>query len=222
MDLGSDPGQGSSYVLRRQSCSALGPCKRQGMVCVCDGEREPWGGCLFGCKRRAGLNDSKGEGSFREPKVAPSDAMVVRRAFLRPGSWGGHRKWGGMMGCVPPQSIPGLLPMRVPTGPVEQCRVLDAGRGGFSYAACLQALPFVCHYRKGTAPGAGVRGQALPSWPLRKCSGRPCPHPWGVYSPSPKPSRPLRSERSRICSLELSTSWLILQPEGSCSCPYDV
>ncbi|KYO23490.1 adhesion G-protein coupled receptor D2 isoform B [Alligator mississippiensis] len=33
-------------------------------------------------------------------------------------------------------------------GPVEQCRVLDAGRGGFSYTACLQALPFVCHYRK--------------------------------------------------------------------------
>ncbi|NWX62355.1 AGRD2 protein, partial [Promerops cafer] len=33
-------------------------------------------------------------------------------------------------------------------GPVEECRVLEAGSSGFSYASCLQPLPFICHYSK--------------------------------------------------------------------------
>ncbi|NWR89187.1 AGRD2 protein, partial [Furnarius figulus] len=33
-------------------------------------------------------------------------------------------------------------------GPVEECRVLEIGSSGFSYASCLQTLPFICHYRK--------------------------------------------------------------------------
>ncbi|NWV79392.1 AGRD2 protein, partial [Dasyornis broadbenti] len=33
-------------------------------------------------------------------------------------------------------------------GPVEECRVLEAGSSGFSYASCLQTLPFICRYRK--------------------------------------------------------------------------
>ncbi|NXS06148.1 AGRD2 protein, partial [Oxylabes madagascariensis] len=33
-------------------------------------------------------------------------------------------------------------------GPVEECRVLEVGSGGFSYASCLQTLPFICHYSK--------------------------------------------------------------------------
>ncbi|KAM4889864.1 adhesion G protein-coupled receptor D2 [Sylvia borin] len=33
-------------------------------------------------------------------------------------------------------------------GPVEECRVLEVGSSGFSYASCLQALPFICHYSK--------------------------------------------------------------------------
>ncbi|NXP24118.1 AGRD2 protein, partial [Scytalopus superciliaris] len=33
-------------------------------------------------------------------------------------------------------------------GPVEECRVLEVGSSGFSYAFCLQTLPFICHYRK--------------------------------------------------------------------------
>ncbi|NXI17761.1 AGRD2 protein, partial [Irena cyanogastra] len=31
-------------------------------------------------------------------------------------------------------------------GPAEECRVLEAGSSGFSYASCLQTLPFICHY----------------------------------------------------------------------------
>ncbi|KAF1636730.1 Adhesion G-protein coupled receptor D2, partial [Eudyptes filholi] len=33
-------------------------------------------------------------------------------------------------------------------GPVEECRVFEVGSGGFSYASCLQSLPFICRYRK--------------------------------------------------------------------------
>ncbi|NXH94802.1 AGRD2 protein, partial [Pachycephala philippinensis] len=33
-------------------------------------------------------------------------------------------------------------------GPVEECRVLEVGRRGFSYASCLQTLPFICRYSK--------------------------------------------------------------------------
>ncbi|NWV22597.1 AGRD2 protein, partial [Origma solitaria] len=33
-------------------------------------------------------------------------------------------------------------------GPVEECRVLEAGSSGFSYTSCLQTLPFICRYRK--------------------------------------------------------------------------
>ncbi|NWV14765.1 AGRD2 protein, partial [Ptilonorhynchus violaceus] len=33
-------------------------------------------------------------------------------------------------------------------GPVEECRVLEVGSSGFSYASCLQTLPFICCYRK--------------------------------------------------------------------------
>ncbi|NXE46335.1 AGRD2 protein, partial [Casuarius casuarius] len=33
-------------------------------------------------------------------------------------------------------------------GPVEECRVFEAGSSGFSYASCLQSLPFICCYRK--------------------------------------------------------------------------
>ncbi|NXE62271.1 AGRD2 protein, partial [Calcarius ornatus] len=33
-------------------------------------------------------------------------------------------------------------------GPVEECRVLEVGSSGFSYASCLQPLPFICHYSK--------------------------------------------------------------------------
>lgn len=44
-----------------------------------------------------------------------------------------------------------LLSVCVSTGPVEECRVLEVGSGGFSYASCLQTLPFICHYSKGTA-----------------------------------------------------------------------
>uniref|UniRef100_A0A8D0EJB5 Adhesion G protein-coupled receptor D2 n=1 Tax=Strix occidentalis caurina TaxID=311401 RepID=A0A8D0EJB5_STROC len=36
-------------------------------------------------------------------------------------------------------------------GPVEECRVFEVGSSGFSYASCLQSLPFICCYRKGTA-----------------------------------------------------------------------
>ncbi|NXO01711.1 AGRD2 protein, partial [Rhinopomastus cyanomelas] len=34
-------------------------------------------------------------------------------------------------------------------GPVEQCRVFEAGGGRFGSTACSQPLPFVCRYRKG-------------------------------------------------------------------------
>ncbi|NXX93751.1 AGRD2 protein, partial [Centropus bengalensis] len=33
-------------------------------------------------------------------------------------------------------------------GPVEECRVFEVGSSGFSYASCLQPLPFICCYRK--------------------------------------------------------------------------
>ncbi|NWT43619.1 AGRD2 protein, partial [Chroicocephalus maculipennis] len=33
-------------------------------------------------------------------------------------------------------------------GPVEECRVFEVGSSGFSYASCLQSLPFICRYRK--------------------------------------------------------------------------
>ncbi|NXE36221.1 AGRD2 protein, partial [Ptilorrhoa leucosticta] len=33
-------------------------------------------------------------------------------------------------------------------GPVEECRVLEVGSSGFSYASCLQTLPFICRYSK--------------------------------------------------------------------------
>ncbi|NXP53922.1 AGRD2 protein, partial [Heliornis fulica] len=33
-------------------------------------------------------------------------------------------------------------------GPVEECRVLEVGSTGFSYASCLQSLPFICRYGK--------------------------------------------------------------------------
>ncbi|XP_063265402.1 adhesion G-protein coupled receptor D2 [Prinia subflava] len=33
-------------------------------------------------------------------------------------------------------------------GPVEECRVLEVGSSGLSYASCLQTLPFICHYSK--------------------------------------------------------------------------
>ncbi|CAM9664289.1 unnamed protein product [Bubo scandiacus] len=33
-------------------------------------------------------------------------------------------------------------------GPVEECRVFEVGSSGFSYASCLQSLPFICCYRK--------------------------------------------------------------------------
>ncbi|NXB82577.1 AGRD2 protein, partial [Donacobius atricapilla] len=33
-------------------------------------------------------------------------------------------------------------------GPVEECRVLEVGSSGFSYASCSQTLPFICHYSK--------------------------------------------------------------------------
>ncbi|NXI84730.1 AGRD2 protein, partial [Rhipidura dahli] len=33
-------------------------------------------------------------------------------------------------------------------GPVEECRVWEVGSRGFSYASCLQTLPFICHYSK--------------------------------------------------------------------------
>ncbi|NWY68684.1 AGRD2 protein, partial [Erithacus rubecula] len=34
-------------------------------------------------------------------------------------------------------------------GPVEECRVLEVGSSGLSYASCLQTLPFICLYSKG-------------------------------------------------------------------------
>ncbi|NXN33868.1 AGRD2 protein, partial [Nycticryphes semicollaris] len=42
----------------------------------------------------------------------------------------------------------GLLFVCVSTGPVEECRVFEVGSSGFSYASCLQSLPFICCYRK--------------------------------------------------------------------------
>ncbi|NXH35033.1 AGRD2 protein, partial [Myiagra hebetior] len=33
-------------------------------------------------------------------------------------------------------------------GPVEECRVWEVGSRGFSYASCLQTLPFICRYSK--------------------------------------------------------------------------
>lgn len=39
----------------------------------------------------------------------------------------------------------------VSTGPVEECRVFEVGSSGFRYTPCLQSLPFICRYRKGTA-----------------------------------------------------------------------
>ncbi|NWW36512.1 AGRD2 protein, partial [Panurus biarmicus] len=33
-------------------------------------------------------------------------------------------------------------------GPVEECRVWEVGSSGFSYASCLQTLPFICGYSK--------------------------------------------------------------------------
>ncbi|NWS36263.1 AGRD2 protein, partial [Polioptila caerulea] len=33
-------------------------------------------------------------------------------------------------------------------GPVEECRILEVAISGFSYASCLQTLPFICHYSK--------------------------------------------------------------------------
>ncbi|NXH78863.1 AGRD2 protein, partial [Hydrobates tethys] len=33
-------------------------------------------------------------------------------------------------------------------GPVEECRVFEVDSSGFSYASCLQSLPFICRYRK--------------------------------------------------------------------------
>lgn len=45
----------------------------------------------------------------------------------------------------------GLLFVCVSTGPVEECRVFEVGSSGFSYTSCLQSLPFICRYRKGTA-----------------------------------------------------------------------
>ncbi|NXC20117.1 AGRD2 protein, partial [Corythaeola cristata] len=33
-------------------------------------------------------------------------------------------------------------------GPVEECRVFEVGSSGFSYASCLQSLPYICRYRK--------------------------------------------------------------------------
>ncbi|NWR53120.1 AGRD2 protein, partial [Regulus satrapa] len=33
-------------------------------------------------------------------------------------------------------------------GPVEECRVLEVGSSGLSYASCLQTLPFICRYSK--------------------------------------------------------------------------
>lgn len=44
----------------------------------------------------------------------------------------------------------GLLFVCVSTGPVEECRVFEVGSSGFSHASCLQSLPFICRYRKGT------------------------------------------------------------------------
>ncbi|NWR64612.1 AGRD2 protein, partial [Bucorvus abyssinicus] len=32
-------------------------------------------------------------------------------------------------------------------GPVEECRAFEVGSSGFSYASCLQSLPFICRYR---------------------------------------------------------------------------
>lgn len=46
-----------------------------------------------------------------------------------------------------------LLFVCVSTGPVEECRIFEVGSSGFSYASCLQSLPFICRYRKGTASG---------------------------------------------------------------------
>ncbi|NXV49520.1 AGRD2 protein, partial [Uria aalge] len=33
-------------------------------------------------------------------------------------------------------------------GPVEECQVFEVDSSGFSYASCLQSLPFICRYRK--------------------------------------------------------------------------
>lgn len=45
----------------------------------------------------------------------------------------------------------GLLFVCVSTGPVEECRAFEVGSSGFSYTSCLQSLPFICRYSKGTA-----------------------------------------------------------------------
>uniref|UniRef100_A0A8C8RLW7 Adhesion G protein-coupled receptor D2 n=1 Tax=Pelusios castaneus TaxID=367368 RepID=A0A8C8RLW7_9SAUR len=36
-------------------------------------------------------------------------------------------------------------------GPVEECSILEVGSGGVDYTSCLRSLPFICHYKKGTA-----------------------------------------------------------------------
>ncbi|NWU36710.1 AGRD2 protein, partial [Hylia prasina] len=52
-------------------------------------------------------------------------------------------------------------------GPVEECRVLEVGSGGLSYASCLQSLPFICHYSR-DAYWQLKRAQ-LESSPLASC-----------------------------------------------------
>lgn len=73
-----------------------------------------------------------------------------------------------------------LLSVCVSTGPVEECRVLEVGSSGFSYASCLQTLPFICHYSKGTASvsylcfASTARTPGGPAWGGGQGWGGPC------------------------------------------------
>ncbi|NWY62612.1 AGRD2 protein, partial [Chionis minor] len=53
-------------------------------------------------------------------------------------------------------------------GPVEECRVFEVGSSGFSYASCLQSLPFICRYRK----DAYWQLKKAPLEPSRSLAGR--------------------------------------------------
>lgn len=68
------------------------------------------------------------------------------------------------------------LSVCVSTGPVEECRVLEVGSSGFSYASCLQPLPFICHYSKGTTSviRALLQTPGGPGWAGGQGWGGPC------------------------------------------------
>lgn len=90
---------------------------------------------------------------------------------------------------------PALLSVCVSTGPVEECRVLEVGSHGFSYASCLQTLPFICRYSKGTASvsylsiASTARTPRGPSWGGGQGWGGPVPALKGSHAkPAAKPS----------------------------------